>query len=61
VRFKRVVRKTINKKKKELKKSLSRPETATFVIIKEETTDTILKYVNDVLEWECRSFFAEVA
>ncbi len=60
-RYKRVVRKTINKRKKGLKKSLSRPETATFVIIKGETTDIILKYVNDVLEWECRSFFAEVA
>jgi len=61
IRFKRVARKTVHKAKKGLKKSLSRPEIPTFLIIKEETTDRIMKYVDSVLEWECRSFSAEVS
>ena len=60
VKFKRVLRKKV-KKNKGLKKSLGRPETATFVIIQEKTVDRILKYVGDTLEWECLSFFAEVS
>ena len=59
VHLKRVLRQKIKKSKK-LKKSLSRPGIPTFVIIQEKTVDRILKYVGDTLEWECRSFFAEV-
>jgi len=61
VHYKRVARKTLHKRNKGLKKSLSNPEIPTFIIIKEETTDRIMKYVGDTLEWECLSFFAEVA
>ncbi len=59
-KVKRLLRQLVNKKNKRLKESLSRPEIATFVIIQEDTMDRLLKYTGDILEWECRSFFAEV-
>lgn len=60
VHIKRVLRRKV-KGNKNMEKRLGRPETPTFVIIQDDTMDRILKYTGDTLEWECRSFFAEVA